>query len=173
MLAQVRLQYQEGRPLVPSAPDSGTDKVDIKSTVTSNPKGLSLSQFDKLFKRNGMKLVTVPGNGFFRNGFGFISCVLVTLVKQGINKSLDVLSVEIMIEITNHLAHYKQYGNRKDMTTFLAKCADYFQKGVYDSDAVNICIGATANALGINVHVLQKSNDKKRVHMSSFLCLHS
>ena len=78
-----------------------------------------------------------------------------------------------MIEITNHLAHYKQYGNKKDMTTFLAKCADYFQKGVYDSDTVNICIGATANAVGINVHVLQKSNDKKRVHMSSFLCLHS
>ena len=168
MPAQVCLQYQEGRPLVPSAPDSGTDKVDIKSTFASNLKGLSLSQFDKLFKRNGMKLITVPGNGFC-----FISCVLVTLAEQGINKSLDVLSVEIMSEITNHLAHYKQYGYKKDMTTFLAKCVDYFQKGVYDSDAVDICIGATANALGINVHVLQKSNDKKRVHMSSFLCLHS
>ena len=166
--APVRLQYQEGRPLVPSAPDSGTDKMDIKSTFTSNLKGLSLSEFDKLFKRNGMKLVTVPGNGFC-----FVSCVLVTLAKQGINKSLDVLSLEIMIEITNHLAHYKQYGNKKDMTTFLAKGVDYFQKGVYDSDAVDICIGATANALGINVHVLQKSNDRKRVHMSSFLCLHS
>ena len=165
---QVYLQYQEGRPPVPSAPDSGTDKVDIKSTFTSNLNGLSLSQFDKLFKRNGMKLVTMPGNGFC-----FISCVLVTLAKQGINKSLDVLSVEIMIEITNHLEHYKHFGNKKDMTTFLAKCADYFQKGVYDSDTVNICIGATANALGINVHVLQKSNDKKRVNMSSFLCLHS
>ena len=168
MPAQVCLQNQEGRPPLPSAPDTGTDKMDIKSTFASNPKGLSLSQFDKLFKRNGMKLVTVPGNEFC-----FISCVLVTLAEQGINKSLDVLSVEIMIEITNHLAHYKQYGNKKDMTTFLAKCADYFQKGIYDSDAVDICIGATANALGINVHVLQKSNDKKRVHMSSFLCLHS
>ena len=168
MPAQVCLQYQEGRPPVPSAPDSGTDKVDIKSTFSSNLKGITLSQFDKLFKRNGMKLVTVPGNGFC-----FISCVLVTLAKQGINKSLDVLSVEIMIEITNHLGHYKKYGNKKDMTTFLVKCADYFQKGVYDSDAVDICIGATMNALGINVHVLQKSNDKKRVHMSSFLCLHS
>ena len=136
---------------MPSAPDSGTDKVDIKSTFTSNQKGITLSQFDKLFKRNGMKLVTVPGNGF-----SFISCVLVTLAKQGINKSLDVLSVEIMIEITNHLGHYKQYGNKKDMTTFLAKCVDYFQKGVYDSDAVDICIGATVNTLGINVHVLQK-----------------
>ena len=103
-----------------------------------------------------MKLVTVPGNGFC-----FISCVLVTLAKQGINKNLDVLSVEIMIEITNHLEHYNHFGNKKDMTTFLAKCADYFQKGVYDSDAVDICIGATENALGINVHVLQKSNDNK------------
>ena len=168
MPAPVHLQNQEGRPPLPSAPDSGTDKMDIKSTFASNPKGLSLSQFDKLFKRNGMKLVTVPGNGFC-----FISCVLVTLAEQGINKSLDVLSVEIMIEITNHLAHYKQYGTKKDMTTFLAKCADYFQKGIYDSDTVNICIGATANALGINVHVLQKSNYKKRVHMSSFLCLYS
>ena len=164
----VHLQYQEGRPPVPSVADSGTNKMDINSTFTSNPKGLSLSQFDKLFKRNGMKLVTMPGNGFC-----FISCVLVTLAEQGINKSLDVLSVEIMIEITNHLAHYKQYGNKKDMTTFLAKCVDYFQKGIYDSDTVDICIGAAVNALGINVHVLQKSNDKKRVHMSSFLCLHS
>ena len=58
------------------------------------------------------------------------------------------------------------------MTTFLTKCADYFQKGVDDSDAVDIYIGATANALGINVHVLQKSNDKKE-YTSSFLCLHS
>ena len=74
--APVRLQYQERRPPVPSAPDSGTDKMDIKSTFASNPKGLSLSQFDKLFKRNGMKLVTVPGNGFC-----FISCVLVTLAE--------------------------------------------------------------------------------------------
>ena len=64
MPAPVRLQNQEGRPLLPSAPDSGTDKMDIKSTFASNPKGLSLSQVDKLFKRNGMKLVTVPGNGF-------------------------------------------------------------------------------------------------------------
>ena len=93
MPAPVHLQNQEGRPPLPSAPDSGTDKMDIKSTFASNPKGLSLSQFDKLFKRNGMKLVTVPGNGFC-----FISCVLVTLAEQGINKSLDVLSVEIMIE---------------------------------------------------------------------------
>ena len=54
MPAQVHLQYQEGRPLVPSAPDSGTDKVDIKITFASNLKGLSLSQFNKLFKRNGI-----------------------------------------------------------------------------------------------------------------------
>ena len=108
MPAPVRLQNQEGRPPMPSAPDSGTDKMDIKSTLASNPKGLSLSKFDKLFKRNGMKLVTAAGNGFC-----FISCVLVTLTEQGINKSLDVLSVEIMIEITNHLVHYKQYGNKR------------------------------------------------------------
>ena len=76
MPAPVCLQYQEGRPPVPSAPDSGTDKMDIKSSFASNPKGLSLSQFYKLFKRNGMKLVIVPGNGFC-----FISCVLVTLAE--------------------------------------------------------------------------------------------
>ena len=114
-----------------------------------------------------MKLVTVPGNGFC-----FISCVLVTLAEQGINKSLDVLSVEIMIEITNHLAHYKQYGNKKDMTMFLAKCADYFQKGIYDSDAVDICIGATANALGVNVHVLQKGNDKSYIYLLTNVYIH-
>ena len=56
-----------------------------------------------------------------------------TLAEQGINKRIDVLSVEIMIEITNHLEHYKHFGNKKDMTTFLAKHADYFQKTVYDS----------------------------------------
>ena len=152
----------EGRPLVPSVPDS-----DIKSTFASNPHGLTLSQFNKLFQKNQMKLVTVPGNGFC-----FISCVLVTLAEQGINKTIDVLSVEIMIEINNHITHYKQYGNQDDMTTFQAKCADYFQKGIYDSDAVDICIGATANALGINVHVVQKGNDKK-IHLSSYECLHS
>ena len=151
----------EGTPAASSAPDS-----DIKSTFASNPHGLTLSQFNKLFQKNEMKLVTVPGNGFC-----FISCVLVTLGKQRINKSLDVLSVQIMIE-TNHLPHYKKYGDQDDMTTLLTKCADYFQRGIYDSDAVDICIGATANALGINVHVLQKGNDRK-VHLSSYECLHS
>ena len=152
----------EGRPPVPSVPDS-----DIKSAFASNLHGITLSQFNKLCQKNQMKLVTMPGNGFC-----FISCVLVTLAEQGINKTIDVLSVEIMIEITNYLQHYNKYGEEYDMTTFLTKCADYFQKGIYDSDAVDICIGATANALGVNVHVLQKGNDK-RVHLSSFECLHS
>ena len=31
---------------VPSAPDSGTDKVDIKSTFASNLKGLSLLRYE-------------------------------------------------------------------------------------------------------------------------------
>ena len=158
----VTVSPAEGRPLVPSAPDSN-----IKLTFASNPHGITISQFNKLIDKMGMKLVTVPGNGFC-----FISCVLVTLAEQGINKTIDVLSVEIMIEINNHITHYKQYGNQEDMTTFQAKCADYFQKGIYDSDAVDICIGATANALGVNVHVLQKGNDKK-LHLSSYECLHS
>ena len=34
MPVPVCLQYQEERPPVPSAPDSGTDKMDIKSTFT-------------------------------------------------------------------------------------------------------------------------------------------
>ena len=157
-------------PVVPNekgtrpAPETDTD---IKSTFASNLRGLTVHQFDNLIKNNGMKLVTVPGNGFC-----FLSCILVTLAEQGINKSLEGLSVEIMHEITENVSHYEQYGNKEDMGNLIEKCADYFQRGCYVHDAVDICIGATANALGINIHVLQKSAEK-RVHMSSYDCMGS
>ena len=149
----------------PLAPETDTD---IKSTFAANLRGLTVYKFDKLFfvykfdkliKNNEMKLVTVPGNGFC-----FLFCVLVTLAEQEIHKSLDGLSVEIMHKITKNVSHYQQYGNTEDMTNLIEKCADYFQGGLYYNDKVDICIGATANALGINIHVLQKGNDK-RVHV--------
>ena len=35
-------------------------------------------------------------------------------------------------------------------------CWDYFQRGLYSTGVVDLCIGATANALGVNLNVVQK-----------------
>ena len=40
---------------------------------------------------------------------------------------------------------------------FLELCSDFFQRGSYTLEVVDICIGATANALGVNLNIIQKN----------------
>ena len=75
---------------------------------------------------NKMKEVKVQGNGIC-----FISCLLITLEEKGIHKTLDILCVEIMIEINNHLKHYQMFQTQRNSEEFVQKCLDYLQTGEY------------------------------------------
>ena len=51
---------------------------------------------------------------------------------------------------------------------FITLCSDYFQRGLYNNEVVDVCIGATANALGVNLNVVQKS--QRSVSLSRYDC---
>ena len=138
---------------------------DIRSTFIDSPKGLSNYRFSKLMQFHNMKEVKVQGNGFC-----FLSSLIVTLGEKGISKTLDVLCVEIMTEIRNHLNHYHMFDTQNDSQEFIVKCSDYLQKGEYNDKAVDICIGAAANALGINLNIIQKQTGSKTVALSRYDC---
>ena len=138
---------------------------DIRSTFINSPKGISNYRFSKLMQFHNMKEVKVQGNGFC-----FLSSLIVTLEEKGISKTLDVLCVEIMTEIRNHLNHYQMFDTQNDSQEFIEKCSDYLQKGEYYDRAVDICIGAAANALGINLNIIQKQTGSKTVALSRYDC---
>ena len=45
---------------------------------------------------------------------------------------------------------------------------DYFQRGSYSTRVVDVCIGATANALGVNLNVVQKN--QRTVSLTRYDC---
>ena len=47
-------------------------------------------------------------------------------------------------------------------------CSDYFQRGSYSTGVVDVCIGATANGLGVNLNVVQKN--QRTVSLTHYDC---
>ena len=99
--------------------------------------------------------MVIPGNGCC-----FISSLLITLAEAGINKMMEVLSVEVMNDIIKHIHHYRRFDS--DLSTssdeqFLEACSNYFQRGLYSNEIVDVCIAAVANTLGVNLNVFQKT----------------
>ena len=130
----------------------------LHKEMKENLSGISGYMFKKLIKENNMREIRLPGNGFC-----FLSGLMITLEEQGINKDFPLLASEIMTEIRDNFQ--TQYKNVIDTEVdseelFLQRCADYFQKGVYYEDCVDVCIGAAANALGINMNIFRKSKIK-------------
>ena len=54
----------------------------------------SLYKFRKLPRENNLHEVLVRGNGYC-----FLSCIIITLAEHGINKTLEILSTEVMTHI--------------------------------------------------------------------------
>ena len=69
------------------------EKNNIRKTYLSNTQGLTLYKFRKLLRENNLHEVLVHGNGycFYR--------IIITLAGHGINKTLEILSTEVMTHI--------------------------------------------------------------------------
>ena len=113
------------------------------------------------------------------NGYCYISAILITLAEQGVNKEMAILAHEVMTEIQNHVCFYRTFHDSSSEEESLTSCFDYFQRGLYSTRVVDVCIGATANALGVNLNVVQKNQrtvslthyDCNRYKSSMNLCL--
>ena len=55
-----------------------------------------------------------------------------------------------------HTRFYRDFENSSSKQEFLTSCADFFQRASYSTEVVDVCIGATSNALGVNLNVVQK-----------------
>lgn len=144
----------------------------IRKTFLSNPHGLSLYKFRRLIRDNDLHEVSVRGNGYC-----FISCIIITLAEYGINKTLEVLSTEVMAHIRQHKEEFysgfqgvSKSGNKDEVENLIECCARYFQDAAYFTDSVDVCIGAIAKTLGVNLNVLQKDQTTKLVTLTRFDC---
>ena len=120
-------------------------------------------KYSKLMRQNNFHEVVIPGNGFC-----FISALLITLAEQGLDKEMAVLAHDVMSEIRNHIRFYREFGDSSSKEDFLLLCSDFFQRGSYTLEVIDVCIGATANALGVNLNVIQKN--QKTYSLTSYDC---
>ena len=76
----------------------------LMNAFTGSKRGLSVAKFNKLICKNKLHEVIIPGNGYC-----FFLALLITLAEAGINKMMEVLSVEVMTEIIKHTHHYRTF----------------------------------------------------------------
>ena len=67
---------------------------EIRKTYLCNTQGLTLYKFRKLIKDNHLHEVPIWGNRYC-----FLLCIIMTLAEHDINKTLEVLSMEVMVHI--------------------------------------------------------------------------
>ena len=142
---------------------SEEDNIVRKAFMLSTKGLLTCYKFNKLLRDNNLHEVIIPGNGYC-----YISALLITLVEQGINKEMAVLAHKVMTEIRNHTQFYKDFHESDSEEEFLTSCSDFFQRGSYTTQVVDVCIGATANALGVNLNLVQKN--QKTVSLTRYDC---
>ena len=139
------------------------DNIIRKAFMLSTKGLLTCYKFNKLLRDNNFHEVIVPGNGYC-----YVSALLITLAEQGVNKEMAVLALEVMTEIKNHTRFYRNFNDSASEEEFLTSCSDFFQRGSYSTEVVDVCIGATANALGVNLNIVQKN--QKTVSLTRYDC---
>ena len=146
------------------------EKNEIRKTYISNPHGLTPYKFRKLIRENDLQEVSVRGNGYC-----FISCIIITLAELGINKTLEVLSAEVMAHIRKHKEDF--YSNfqvlsksEDEVENLIECCAKYFEEGAYFTNSVDVCIPAIATTLGVNLNLFQKDPTTKLVTLTRYDC---
>ena len=117
------------------------------------------AKFKKELKKLKLEEIIIQGNGFC-----LISAILITLASQGIEKTYNQFCLEVMKEIRdNYRTFYARFATPEDEVVdeqhFFDRCARFFQAGNYGDNLVDICLGATANAIGANLLIFQ-INDK-------------
>ena len=134
------------------------EKNNIRKTYLSNTQGLTLYKFRKLLRENNLHEVSVRGNGYC-----FLSCIIITLAEHGINKTLEILSTEVMTHIMENkddfYSSFKKVSKLEDEKEYLTECcARYFQGANYNTDSVDVCIAAIVKTLGVNLNLFQKDH---------------
>ena len=101
----------------------------------------------------------------------FLSCIIITLDEHGINKTLEILSTEVMTHIMENkddfYSSFKNVSKLEDEKENLIECcARYFQGATYNTDSVDVCIAAIVKTLGVNLNFISKRSSNKIDHFN-------
>ena len=146
------------------------EKNNIRKTYLSNTQGLTLYKFRKLLRENNLHEASVCGNGYC-----FLSCIIITLAEHGINKTLEILSTEVITHIMenkdDYYSSFKKVSKSEDEKENLIECcARYFQGANYNTDSVDVCIAAIVKTLGVNLNLFQKDPRTKLITLTKYDC---
>lgn len=125
----------------------------------------SLYRFKKTLTDNNLVEIEIPGNGFC-----FVSSLLITLKERNIPRDHLMFLLEVTNDLRTHSVQYAEFYPEaaKDYEGFLQRCTNFLQRGDYTNDVADVCIGACANALGVNLLIFQKNG--QHMSMNEFKC---
>ena len=146
------------------------EKNNIRKTYFSNTQGLTLYKFTKLLRKNNLHEVSVC-----RNGYCFLSCIIITLAEHGINQTLEILSTEVMTHIMENkddfYSSFKKVSKSEDEKENLIECcARYFQGANYNTDSGDVCIAAIVKTRCVNLNLFQKDPRTKLITLTKYDC---
>ena len=146
------------------------EKNNIRKTYLSNTQGLMLYKFRKLLRENNLHEVLVHGNGYC-----FLSCIIITLAEHSINKTLEILSTEVMTHIMENkddfYSSFEKVSKLEDEKENLIECcARYFQGANYNTDSVDVCIAAIVKTLCVNLNLFPKDPRTKLITLTKYDC---
>lgn len=97
----------------------------------------------------------IPGDGFC-----FLHALQSCLHDQGVPIRLDELIVAIQNEIHKNFQHYKAFfSSEVNQWEIETKVFQYVTERHFNIDVVDICIGAAANTLCINLYIFEMYNN--------------
>ena len=145
-----------------TAPHEDVETNPVRKMFIENNNVITFQRWAGVVKKHALTRVAIPGNGLC-----FLTCLLVTLHQEGITtKTREILGVEIMGELRNFFdTHYAQVVEAEGYSkeNFLNICANFFQRGEYAERCIDIAFGSVANALCVNINLIQKTIiDKKQ-----------
>ena len=147
------------------------EKNNIRKTYLPNTQGLILYKFRKLLRKNNLHEVSVCGKWILF----FLSCIIITLAEHCINKTLEILSTEVMTHIMENkddfYSSFEKVSKLEDKKENLIECcARYFQGANYNTDSVDVCIAAIVKTLGVNLNLFQKDPRTKLITLTKYDC---
>ena len=100
---------------------------------------------------------------------------IITLAELSINKTLEILSTEVMTHIMenkdNFYSSFEMVSKLEDEKENLIECcARYFQGAAYNTDSVDVCIAAIVKTLGVNLNLFQKDPVTKLMTLTKYDC---
>ena len=143
------------------------EKNNIRKKYLGNTQSLTLHKFRKLLRENNLHEVSVRGNGYC---FYLVSSLHWLNMVQ--NKTLEVLSTEVMAHMENKDDFYPSFENvsEDEKENLIECCPRYFQGAAYNSDSVGVCIAAIVKTLGVNLNLFQKDPVTKLMTLTKYDC---